>query len=52
MSENELKQNRIFEIKKYCQSWFWQENEKSELLTKLLEKIYNLEDVIKTLKEK
>jgi len=45
-----MSEERKFEIMKYCQSWFWQEKEKSELLTKLLEKIYNLEDEIKKLK--
>lgn len=51
MESNELKEKRKFEIKTYCQTWFWQEPEKNELLTRLLNKIYDLEDEIKLLKQ-
>ena len=42
-----MSENREIEIRRYCQSWFWQDKEKSELLIKLLKRIYKLEDEIK-----
>ena len=43
--------DREIEIERYCQSWFWHENKKSDLLVKLLNKIYNLEDEVLKLKK-
>ena len=46
-----MSEDREIEVKRYSQTWFWQENEKSKLLEKLLKRIYVLEDEVDKLKQ-
>ena len=48
----DIKKERELEKSNFCRTLFWQEPNKNELLRKLLDKIYNLEDEIELLKNK